>query len=132
MGLKQCDKCDEMVDEAKAFCPGCGNSLLAEETRKEASNFDSFAGTVQLGNTMYNQMLSNMGLNISEAPNAHEKRVEVIAPVEAAAEPPENVVEKPKPSYTKWIILGGVVVIALFLLFVVAAVLIFVYISRFS
>src|SRR6188768_2284766 len=84
MGLKQCPKCSEMVDEAKAFCPACGNAFVEEESRKE-SQFDQLDNTVQLGNTMYNQMLSDMGLNLSKT-GVPEKRVEVIAPV--VPEPP--------------------------------------------
>lgn len=78
-----------MVDEAKAFCPGCGHSFVVEAKRESVSNFESFDGTVQLSDTMFNQMLTDMGLNISNAPNPVEKRVEVIAP--ATATPTETV-----------------------------------------
>jgi len=88
MGLRQCDKCSEMVDEAKAFCPGCGNALVEEEKRQEASKFEKLESTVQFGQTMYNQMLEDMGLNISDAPNQIEKRVEVISPINTAAVSP--------------------------------------------
>ena len=40
MGLKQCTKCSEMVDEAKAFCPACGNAFVEEEERQEKSKFE--------------------------------------------------------------------------------------------
>src|SRR5438874_4680372 len=87
MGLLQCDKCNEMVDEAKAFCPECGNAFVKEEKREEASEFDRSEKTVQFGPTMYNQLLSDMGLNISEAPNVSEKQIAVLAPVPTEVAP---------------------------------------------
>lgn len=89
MASRQCEKCGETVDEAKAFCPGCGNAFVQEERRQEASKFEKLDSTVQFGQTMYNQLLEDMGLNISAAPNAGEKRVEVIAPVKTEAVPPK-------------------------------------------
>src|SRR4051812_20452120 len=88
MGLRQCEKCSEMVDEAKAFCPGCGHAFVEEQKRQKASEFEKQDNTVQLGQTMYNQMLSDLGLNISKS-GVPEKRIEVIAPVavEPAAKP---------------------------------------------
>lgn len=68
MAQRQCQKCGETVDEAKAFCPSCGEALVEENIRGEASVFESMDRTMQLGNTMYNQMLSDMGLNISAKP----------------------------------------------------------------
>ena len=100
MALKECDKCSEMVDEAKAFCPGCGHAFVEEQTRSEASSFDAAESTVQLGQTMYDQMLSDMGLNTSKAPNPPEKRVEVIAPLTPlapAAKPAVKAPDKPEP-----------------------------------
>lgn len=121
MALRQCDKCSEMVDEAKAFCPGCGNSFVIETKREITSNFDSFEGTIKLGDTMFNQMLSDMGLNISKAPDTPEKPPEVISLEPAAAKPPEPAPPAAKAaSNTKWFILGGVV-LALAILVVVAA-----------
>ena len=79
MGLRQCDKCSEMVDEAKAFCPSCGHAFVEEHTRQAPSVFESMEGTMQLGNTMYNQMLSDMGLNISAAPNKPAESVQPVA-----------------------------------------------------
>jgi hypothetical protein len=110
MGLRQCDKCSEMVDEAKAFCPGCGIAFVEEERRQDASRFEKLDSTVQLGNTMYNQMLSDMGLNISKTPENPEKRIEVIAPIEtapAAKDEPKKATHAPaKASRTIWIVLG--------------------------
>ncbi len=120
MALRQCDKCGETVDEAKAFCPSCGNAFVEEEKRQEASSFEQLDHTVQLGNTMYNQMLSDMGLNISKAP---EKRIETIAPIDvtpsAKAEPPKTVAASSSRSKTLWIVLG--VLAALVLLPIAAA-----------
>jgi hypothetical protein len=113
-----------MVDEAKAFCPGCGHAFVEEEKRQKASEFERQASTVQLGQTMYNQMLSDMGLNISKTPGTSDKRIEVIAPAvaetsSASAEPPASPqpkaapetapvrIDEPKRSgRVKWIVLG--------------------------
>jgi hypothetical protein len=113
-----------MVDEAKAFCPGCGHAFVEEEKRQKKSEFEKQDSTVQLGKTMYNQMLADMGLNLSKPQTGAEKRVEVIAPVgeaavinkaeqppaaDRAAKPaPEPVpVDKPKKAGRgKWIVLG--------------------------
>lgn len=124
MGLKQCGKCSEMVDEAKAFCPGCGNAFVEEEKR-EASSFEKMDSTVQLGQTMYNQMLSDMGLNISKSAPPREKRIEIIEPVAAASPPPPKAsAPPPQPvgsSKTKWIILAAVILlIGFFALFAAA------------
>ena len=132
MGLKQCEKCGETVDEAKAFCPACGHSFVEEEKRQKASEFESLASTVQLGQSDYDKMLSDMGLDISKPPSAPEKRIEVIAPIAPAIKQPEKPSVKPKPvNYTKWFILGGIVIILGFLIVVAAAVVAFIYWSRF-
>lgn len=89
MATKQCGNCSEMVDEAKAFCPGCGDAFVDEEQRENVSDFDKLDSTVQLGQTMYNQMLSDMGLNISKtAPPA------AVPDDEAKTKISENRVEK--------------------------------------
>ena len=120
MALKQCDKCSEMVDEAKAFCPACGNAFVEEERRSESTDFEEMNKTVQLGQTMYNLMLSDMGLNISTTPDVQEKVIEIaaaapVAPVAPAAPIPPT----PAPATVTldnkwiWIIIG---VIAAFIL----------------
>ena len=122
MGLRQCDKCSEMADDAKAFCPGCGAAFVEEEQRQGGSNFDQLERTVNLGNTMYNQMLSDMGLNISKTPEKSEKRIETIAPIEvapAAAKPKKTATTPAKRSRAIWIVLG--VLAGLILLPVAAA-----------
>ncbi len=122
MGMKQCDKCSEMVDEAKAFCPACGNAFVEEERRSVTTNFEEMDMTVQLGNTMYNQMLSDMGLNVSKAPDVQEKVVEV-----AAAAPAAPAAPRPAPAPAKsdnkwiWIIIG--VIAAIILLGIVVVVI---------
>ena len=131
MGLKKCDKCEEMVDEAKAFCPGCGNAFVEEEKRQKASEFDKLDSTVQFGQTMYNQMLSDMGLNISKAPDPPPKRIEVIvpaaaapAPVKPAAKPQTVQNTAPAPaSNMKWYIAGGILLILGFLIVAAGAVI---------
>ena len=146
MSLRQCDKCSEMVDEAKAFCPSCGHAFVEEEKRKEPSVFDSMEGTMQLGNTMYNQMLSDMGLNISDAPDKPAGvPLPVVQPVirpavqqvlQPAVQPVvQAALEPAKPSASsnrKWIIIGGVAVLLLFMLLIVVALAVFVLWSRFG
>ena len=126
-----------MVDEAKAFCPGCGTSFVDEEKRDSASSFDAMDHTVQFGNTMYNQMLSDMGLNISKAPNAEApkpeaKRVEVLIPAAEPATPKVPAAVQPKvteavksSNTTKWLIAGGVLIVLIFSLVVIVAILLF-------
>lgn len=145
MGLRQCEKCEEMVDEAKAFCPSCGNAFVEEQKRTEPSVFESMEGTMQLGNTMYNQLLSDMGLNISAAP---DKPAEVTAqpaaqPVAqpATQSPVQQVIQQAvqqglppavttatpaKSGKTKWLIIAGIAagLLLLALIIVVVAALI--------
>jgi len=120
-----------MVDEAKAFCPGCGHAFVEEQKRQKASEFERQDNTVQLGQTMYNQMLSDLGLNLSKT-GVPEKRVEVIAPVvpeppgqkaPAATAPVREAVSTPqspesdevkKTGRAKWIILAVIGFILLF------------------
>lgn len=56
MALKTCQKCGESADEAKAFCPACGNPFVAEQKREGSSEFDKYAGTVNVTQTAYNMM----------------------------------------------------------------------------
>ena len=141
MGLRQCSKCNEMVDEAKAFCPGCGHAFVDEEQRREASEFDRSDKTVQFSETMFGSMLSDMGLDISKAPNPDGKNVEtispaqaeVITPVVAVVEPLVITPDSPEPvgnSKMKWFIWGGVILVFLFLFVLAAAVLVFMFWSR--
>ncbi len=129
-----------MVDEAKAFCPVCDNVFVEEEKREVASEYEKMDHTVQFGKTMYDLMLSDMGLNISKTPEPAPKRVEVVlaaaAPPPAPAKPAEKSVEKPpeKPrsaSNKKWFILGGVVLALGFFLVAVSAIIGYIYWTRF-
>ena len=132
MASKQCDKCGEMVDETKAFCPACGNALVEEERRQKASEYDKLDSTVQFGQTMYDQMLSDMGLNISKSPNIEEKRVEIIAPVTPSVKQPEMPpAETASASNTNWFVIGGVIIILGLVIAIVVAALIFLNWSRF-
>lgn len=70
MSITKCEKCGEVVDEAKAFCPGCGSSLVDEEERKDDSEFEASGGTQEFSESVFNVMLSDMGLNISEIPDS--------------------------------------------------------------
>ena len=122
MAQKQCEKCGDMVDEAKAFCPGCGHAFVEEEKRQQASEFEQKGNTIQFGQTMYNQMLSDMGLNISKTPDPAPKRIEVIipaaapAPSKAAVKTQSVPKEKSEPSNKrKWLIYGGAALVLLVL-----------------
>jgi hypothetical protein len=79
MTQRACEKCGEMVSAAKAFCPSCGHALVEEETRAEASEFQNLDGTMKLGQTMYNEMLSEMGLNIA-APSEPGRSIKPVEP----------------------------------------------------
>ena len=87
--------------------------------------------TVQLGQTMYDQMLSDMGLNISKPPDIVEKRVEIIAPVATAAKPQPAPIPAPAPvvksSKKWWFIIGGVILVLGFVIVIVVAALAFLY-----
>jgi len=88
-----------MADEAKAFCPGCGHSFVDEKQRETVSDFDQSNRTVQLGETMFNQMLSDMGLNISNPPNRQEIKSNLVAPIDPQAiSPSAKQKTQPPPS----------------------------------
>ena len=86
---------------------------------------------------MYNKMLSDMGLSISQAPNREEKRVESIAPAAPPAAMPAQspASQAPPPSPRKgwsrktWILIGVAAFAAGFLflaiIIVIAAILYF-------
>lgn len=119
-----------MVDEAKAFCPGCGNSFVNEVQRDESSSFDRLDKTVQFGQSMYDAMLSDMGLNISKAPDAGNKAIENTEPEpREIPQAKDYSADRPSVGLTKWIIAGGIVV---FLLIVAAIFVLFVLRSSLS
>ena len=135
----QCGKCGEMVDEAKAFCPGCGHSFVDEKQRTSVSDYDQSKRTVQLGATMFNQMLSDMGLDLSKQPERGEKNAEVVTPLvpTATVKAPETKERKVSPepstqqSSPKWIkiavIVLAVVAFVILVMLAAAAALIFYY-----
>jgi hypothetical protein len=144
MGLRRCDKCSEMVDEAKAFCPACGNAFVSEEKRQKPSGYDSLDNTLQMGNTMYGQMLSDMGLNIAKGAQAQQpqaKKVETITPI-AAARPTERTQQVAraaaeaaatvprKKSYLTWTIVGAGLLFAALVLLIAIAFFFYVYLQR--
>jgi uncharacterized Zn finger protein (UPF0148 family) len=139
MAEKHCPQCGEGVDEAKAFCPACGHAFVNEEQRTDSSAYEKMDSTVQMGNTMYNAMLSDMGLNLKKQPEG-DKRVEVLKPVAvqpaqvltpiAPARPPSDpgtadAVEK-KSNKKIWVI-TIVVAAVLVLLFLAAVALVVLY-----
>lgn len=61
MSSTACGKCGEMVDAAKAFCPGCGSPLVAEQARESSSEFESSDKTMQMNESMYNRLVDEIG-----------------------------------------------------------------------
>ncbi len=68
MSDKQCVKCGQTVDEAKAFCPYCSHSFEVER-EGSASEFELTHNTATFTKSFFNEVLSDMELNISEAPD---------------------------------------------------------------
>lgn len=137
MGLKVCEKCGEKVDEAKAFCPECGNSFVVEEKREGSSEFDNYAGTVSFSKSLYKLMLSDIKPEISSPTNIENKRKQPTATNNGQISTPDfvNIPETPvkqleqssKSGIKKWIvfsILGGFL-----LLILVIAVSLFLYLN---
>ncbi len=69
MSDKRCVKCGQAVDEAKAFCPYCSHSFEVER-EGSASEFELTHETQAFTKSFFNEVLSDMELNISEAPDA--------------------------------------------------------------
>jgi len=106
MSLKQCVKCGQMADEAKAFCPHCSYSFDLER-EAPTSEFELTSDTDTFTRSFFNEVLSDMELNISEAPDA---------PAKLESEPGRA----PRGNLLKWI--GAVCV---FLLLVLITVILF-------
>lgn len=123
MGSKTCGRCGEQVDDAKAFCPGCGEAFVEEEKRTTVSEFDGSDKTVQLGQTMYNQLMSDMGLQKSRESVKIEPLVAGTR-VDPAVNTLKPAVTTKKPAYVIWLIIGGVVMLGLALLIILAAIVI--------
>ena len=137
MADKTCPQCSETVDVAKAFCPACGNAFVDEEKRTDSSAYEKMDNTVQLGQTMYNNMLSDMGLNLKKEP---EKRVEVLKPVAvqpaqtlqpvAGTQPsptPAQAETAEKKSNNKILVVTIIVGVVLVLIFAVAVIAVALY-----
>lgn len=75
MAHVECKKCGANVLETKAFCPECGSALVDELVRQHTSEHESYDATVNLSKSGYNLMLSEMNLNISDAPNLTAERI---------------------------------------------------------
>lgn len=71
----QCKRCGASVLDTKAFCPECGGAMVEEQTRKHTSEHESYDATLNLSKSGYNLMLSEMDLNISNAPNLTAERI---------------------------------------------------------
>ena len=126
MNPKQCEKCGEMVEAAKAFCPGCGSPMVAEAERTRVSEFDASAGTVQYGKTVFGNLLSDMGLNISDVRNSPAKPADAPPePVQKAAET-EQTTKAGTSRSTKWVI-AGIIILLLVMAVVFAAAALFVF-----
>jgi hypothetical protein len=121
-----------MVDEAKAFCPGCGNAFVEEEKRTTVSDFDKSNKTVQLGSTMYHQLLSDMGLSTSKGPNQGEVTTGEPAAAEPVAPPPVQIetANSAKPRWLIWVTVAAASL--LFLLVLVVLVVLFMLWQRFA
>ena len=140
MSQRQCDKCGEMVDEARAFCPGCGHALVEEKKRSTTSEFESLDHTQQMGQTMYNRMLSDMGLNISNRPKAPQQQAANVTAVRPAATTPRQNNERiataaapssaPSSGYLKWIVIAAAAILVLALVVVVVAAFVVWFLGR--
>lgn len=84
----KCEKCGASVLAAKAFCPECGNAMVDEETRKHTSEHDRYDSTMFLSKSSYNLMLSDMDLNISEAPNLTAENINISKELKGLTLPP--------------------------------------------
>jgi hypothetical protein len=104
MDQRACEQCGETVSAAKAFCPACGHAFVEEAAREETTEFQGLDSTMQVGQTMYNQMLSEMGLNL--APAAKDEKVST------AAAPPAKAAETLRPVSPKPIRAAAVETIA--------------------
>lgn len=120
MSLKKCEKCWEMVDEAKAFCPECGNSFEDEKARKADSEFELTGSTIKLSESAFDALLSDMGLDISEETEAGDNSAEIAAADLKSTPELENTTPK-KPAAAKIILIlfGFAVLIAvIYLVFI--------------
>lgn len=122
MSHVQCKRCGANVLETKAFCPECGGALVDEQVRQQASEHDSYDATMNLSKSGYNLMLSEMNLNISDAPNLTAERINLSKEFRSSLVL-DPIKEKTSPRSKIWLITGiaGVVLLLLVVLGVVAA-----------
>lgn len=122
MNLRVCENCRETADDARAFCPGCGDPFVAEKRRSEDSEFEMSGNTVQFSKSAFNMVLSDMGLNISEVPNRVQKSIasEPTVPVKppAIASPARKA---ESGGATKWIVIAGAVGVVVIAVLIAAA-----------
>lgn len=119
-----------MVDEVKAFCPNCGRAFLDEQHGEGPSHFDRSDKTVEFNTSLFNVMLSDMGLDISKAPDPAPTPTGVVnIPAIQTEKPRENAPDGAKPFYTNWLFVGLILALSVFLLVVIAAMLVFLYSS---
>lgn len=109
MAMKVCEKCDESVDEAKAFCPACGNAFVIEEKREDSSEFDKYAGTMNMSQSVYKMMLSEMQTKpvVSEEYSV----IKPIAPVPAVQVKEEPVEPGKSSNWLIYVLIAGVILI---------------------
>jgi hypothetical protein len=122
MSHLQCKKCGANVLEAKAFCPECGGAMVDEEVRQHTSEHDSYAQTVNLSKSGYNLMLSEMNLNISDAPNLTAERINLSKEFRSSLVLDPIRDDKPSGGGTNWQIIVAAVTAGLLLLVLVAVV----------
>jgi hypothetical protein len=144
MGLRQCNECEEMVDEARAFCQACGSPLVAEAQRRESSPFERTSETVQFDSSMFNAILTDMGLDLSAPPNPRNEIGETVTPlirtetpttaqprplVQTVVPSPQNKLGKadaPANTTLKWLVWAALGFVLVFLVGLVIAALIFI------
>jgi hypothetical protein len=130
MALKTCEKCGESVDEAKAFCPACGNAFVSEEKRESTSEFDRYAGTVNVSQSVYKMMLSDFDMQTSKSEAALAPE-----PIFKPTPPPVQVVspeivapiEESKSGNALLIVLICVIVLLIMVMAAVLAALLYLY-----
>lgn len=116
MAHLQCKKCGANVLEAKAFCPECGGAMVDEEVRQHTSEHDSYAETVNLSKSGYNLMLSEMNLNISDAPNLTAERISLSKEFRSSLVLDPIKDDAPPPGGTNWRTVAAAVTAGLLLL----------------
>jgi len=115
MSHVQCKKCGANVLEAKAFCPECGGAMVDEQVRLHTSEHQSYDATVNLSKSGYNLMLSEMNLNISDAPNLTAERINLSKEFRSSLVL-DPVKDNARSGGTNWRIVGVAVAAGLLLL----------------